>query len=98
MTNQTDTKQFAVELLVTDTICWEVIDSTAKTLTLRAMRRGEVASTTGGYLPIVHHYAVSDRWGVVVTVRLRKDGTYRVSGNPLHLTDTPPKFRTDYSF
>ena len=98
METTTTTKQFAVELLYTDTICWEVIASTAKTLTLRAMRRGDVASTTDGYLPIVRHYAISDRHGEVVTARLRKDGTYRVSGNPLHLTDTPPQFRTDYSF
>lgn len=97
METTTTTKQFAVELLYTDTICWEVIASTAKTLTLRMMREGELVSTSGGPCPIVRAEALPDENGQVVTVRLRKDGTYRVSGNPLRFTDTP-LFRTDYSF
>lgn len=53
METTTTTKKFAVQLLVTDTICWEVIASTAKTLTLRMMRQGELVSTSGGPCPIV---------------------------------------------
>lgn len=94
----TITEQFAVELLITDTVCWEVIASTSKTVTLRQMKKGAVVSTSEGYLPIVHTEALSDHKGEVVTARLRKDGTYRVSGNALHFTDTPPTFRTDYAF
>lgn len=94
---ETATK-FAVEPLVTDTICWEVIASTTKTLTLRKMRQGEVTSTTGGYLPVVHTEALPNPNGDVITVRLRKDGTYRISGgHALRFTDNPT-FRTDYSF
>ena len=98
METTTTTKKFAVQLLVTDTICWEVIASTAKTLTLRMMRQGELVSTTGGYLPIVRTEALPDENGQVVTVRLRKDGTYRIGGGrPLRFTDSPT-YRTDYSF
>jgi hypothetical protein len=94
----TTTKKFAVELLVTDTLCWEVVAGTEKTLTLRLMSRGEVTSTTGGPYPVVHTEALADEDGYTVTVRLRKDGTYRIAGgNPIHFTDSP-SFRTDYSF
>lgn len=97
METATNTK-FAVELLYTDTICWEVIASTSKTLTLREMTQGEVTSTTGGACPIVRTKAVSNPRGKTVTVRLRKDGTYRINGgHALRFTDNPT-FRTDYSF
>ncbi len=92
------TEKYAVELLYSDTICWEIIDSTDKTLTLRMMRQGEVVSSSGGPCPIVYTEALPYEDGHVVTVRLRKDGTYRVAGGrPLHFTDKPA-FRTDYSF
>lgn len=98
METTTTTKKFAVQLLYTDTICWEVIASTAKTLTLRMMRQGELVSTSGGPCPIVRTEALPDENGQVVTVRIRKDGTYRVwDGHPIRFTDTP-LFRTDYSF
>jgi hypothetical protein len=47
---------------------------------------------------VVHTEALADEDGYTVTVRLRKDGTYRIAGgNPIHFTDSP-SFRTDYSF
>jgi hypothetical protein len=96
-TTQT-TNKFAVELLYTDTVCWEVIASTAKTLTLRAMREGEVISNSGGPCPIVRCEALPNESGHIVTIRRRKDGTYRIGGgHPLHFTDNPT-YRTDYSF
>ena len=98
METATTTKKFAVELLYTDTICWEVIASTAKTLTLRAMRQGEVVSNSGGPCPIVRCEALPNEGGHIVTVRRRKDGTYRIGGGrPLRFTDSPT-YRTDYSF
>ena len=98
MKTTTTTKKFAVELLVTDTLCWEVIADTEKTLTLRLMSQGEVTSTTGGACPLVYREALADESGHTVTVRLRNDGTYRIhGGNPIHFTDSPA-FRTDYSF
>jgi len=94
----TVTKRFAVELLVTDTLCWQVIATTPKTLSLRAMRQGEVVSTTGGECPIIYREALPAEDGLTVTVRLRKDGTYRIGGGrALHFTDEPV-FRTDYAF
>lgn len=94
----TTSHKFAVELLVTDTICWEILSSTDKTLTLRGMRQGEVIRSTGGPCPVVYTEALSDEDGTIVKVRLRKDGTYRIQGGrSLFLTDTP-SFRTDYGF
>lgn len=91
---------YAVETLVTDTICYEVISKTAKTITVRRMKRGEVVRTDGEYLPVVHKEAVSDLNGMTQMVRLRKDGTYRMGDgfNALRLQEQAPTFRTDYKF
>ena len=91
---------YAVEMLVTDTICYEVIANTAKTITVRKMTEGEIVSTTGTECPVVHREAVSNPNGETKTVRLRKDGTYRMANglNALHLMESAPTFRTDYSF
>jgi hypothetical protein len=98
METATTTNKFAVELLFTDTICWEVVASTAKTLTLREMMKGAMVSTSGGSCPIVRTEALPNPHGRIATVRLRKDGTYRIrGGHILRFTDTPV-FRTDYSF
>lgn len=91
---------YAVEMLVTDTICYDIIRKTAKTITVRQMKQGEVVSTTGTHCPVVHREAVSNPLGVTKTVRLRKDGTYRMSEglNALRLQDEAPTFRTDYAY
>jgi hypothetical protein len=91
---------YAVEMLVTDTICYEVVSKTAKTITVRRMKQGEVVSTTGGHCPVVHREAVSNPFGETKTVRLRKDGTYRMGNgyNALRLQQEAPTFRTDYAF
>ncbi len=91
---------YAVEMLVTDTICYEVIAKTAKTVTVRKMKQGEVVSTTGTSCPVVHREAVSNLNGETKTVRLRKDGTYRM-GNGFHalrFLEEAPTFRTDYAY
>jgi hypothetical protein len=91
---------YAVEMLVTDTICYEVISKTAKTITVRKMKQGEVVSTTGTSCPVVHREAVINLNGETKTVRLRKDGTYRMGNgyNALRLQQEAPTFRTDYAY
>jgi hypothetical protein len=90
--------KFATELLVTDTLSWEVIRRTPNTLKLRMMRQGEVISRSEGDYPIVYTEALPDENGQEVTVWLRADGTYRIAnGRPLWFTDQPT-FKTDYSF
>lgn len=91
---------YAVETLVTDTICYEVIAKTAKTVTVRQMTQGEIVRTDGASVPVVEREAVSNPNGKTKTVRLRKDGTFRMADgfNPLRFTETAPTFRTDYKF
>jgi hypothetical protein len=91
--------KFMTETLVTDTLCYEVIAETAKTLTIRSMARGEQVYTDGAPLPVIGLRAISDPNGDTKVVRLRKDGTYRKAQgyNPLRFTETPI-FYTDYKF
>ena len=93
------TKEYMTETLVTDTLCYEVIKKTAKTITLRSMTRGEQVYTDGAPLPVVGLKAISDPLGDVKIVRLRKNGTYRMSesSNNLHFTENPI-FYTDYKW
>lgn len=90
---------FVTETLVTDTLVYEVLETTAKTMTIRSMARGEQVYHNGEPLPVIGLKAVSDPNGYVKVVRLRKDGTYRTGNgmNPLRVT-TNPVFMTDYKF
>lgn len=91
--------KFMTETLVTDTRCWEVVRKTAKTITIRQMSQGEQVYNDGAELPVVGHIAVTCPEGYTMTVRLRKDGTYRTGQGmrPLRETETPI-FYTDYKF
>ena len=90
---------FVTETLVTDTVVYEVLDITAKTMTIRSMTRGEQVYHNGEQLPVIGLKGVSDPLGDVKVVRLRKDGTYRTGRgmNPLRAT-TEPVFMTDYKY
>lgn len=92
------TETHAVELLVTDTIVYEIVAQTPKTITLRLCRKGDNVSRDSDW-PIVYSEAVSNPSGETKTLRLRKDGTFRSynGGFALHFT-SKPAFRTDYSF
>jgi len=75
--------QYLVETLYTDTVVWEIVDRTEKTLTIRSTRDGAVVSrdtSSGSPYPVVHIEALPDPNGRTRVVRLRKDGTYRVGG------------------
>lgn len=90
------TETHAVALLVTDTVCYDVIKQTAKTITLRRCLQGEKVR---GEFPVIYSEAVSDPTSETTTLRLRKDGSFRLynGGGKIWFT-SEPAFRTDYSF
>lgn len=96
--------RFVSELLVTDTIVYEVVGRTAKTVKLRTTRRGEVLkreNRDGNPYPCTWTEELPDPDARVRTCRLRKDGTYRMhySGNPIRpatMIDGKPASYTDY--
>jgi hypothetical protein len=84
---------FVQEVLVTDTLVYEVTATTAKTMTVRRTRdTGTVASENrdGNPYPVVYTGQEPDPGGYTRLVRLRKDGTYRVGSRPLR-----PAWRVD---
>ena len=95
---------FLAETLVTDTRVYEVVGRTAKTLKLRSTKGGETLrreNRDGNPYPVIYTAALPDPQGTVMTVRLRKDGTYRTAGwaNPLRpatTIDGKPATYTDY--
>lgn len=95
---------FVTEVLVTDTVTYEVVAKTPKTLRIRRTRHGEIVKRTnegGNPYPCVWHEAVSDPGATERVVRLRKDGCYRSAkyGNPLRpatVIDGKPVSYTDY--
>lgn len=107
----TDDTRYLAQLLVTDTVVYEVVGRTPSTLKIRSTRDGERITrdtmVDGGTdpecPPVVWTEQVPDEGAEVRTVRLRKDGTYRMhrSGNPLRPCaeiDGRPVRRTDYRF
>jgi len=98
-------QRYAVETLVTDTVSYDVIHATEKTITIR--RRGmdphQASYPAPGYdqgpYPVLLYPTRSEPViGKVQRVRLRKDGTYRTGPgmNPLRFTNTEPTHRVDY--
>lgn len=77
------------ETLVTDVIAWEVVASTAKTITIRKMMEGDEVLRSDQERTT--RVAVSNPTGFEKTIRLRKDGTYRTGpgARPLCPTDSP---------
>lgn len=80
--------RFLAEVLVTDTRVWEVIRTTAQTITLRATKRGAIVkrkNVDGNLYPVIWTEALPDPDGLVITRRIRSDGTVRTGSfaNPL---------------
>jgi len=100
--------KFVTEVLWTDTRCYEIIGRTACTLKLRSTKDGDKVTrdllVDGGTVPecppVLWTEQVPNPDGFVKTVRLRKDGTYRMgrSANPLYPVEGTPERRTDYRF
>lgn len=95
---------FVSHMLVTDSVVYEVVKVTPKTITVRPTSAGDVLQTDGAPYPVVYREAVRQPYsGSDRVVRLRKDGTYRMGdwARPLHLArmiDGKPVSKTDYSF
>lgn len=95
---------FLSATLVTDTMVYEVVGRTEKTLKIRACERGEIVkreNRDGNPWPVVWTEALSWENGTVQIVRRRKDGTYRTfeGANPLRPAariDGKPVSYTDY--
>lgn len=95
--------KYVAQTLVTDTMVWEIIGRTPKGLKLRSTRSGGTVETDGNSPPVVWTEQLSDPDGLVKSVRLRQDGTYRTGqgANPLHpcrMIDGKPVSRTDYKW
>ena len=97
---------FVSETLVTDTRTYEVVATTAKTIKVRTTSQGDVVkseSRDGNPWPLTWTEVVSDPNGRVFTLRLRKDGTYRMGDGanrlrPATVVDGKPTSYTDYRF
>lgn len=94
---------FVSYTMVTDTRTFEVVKTTAKTITLRDMVDGEILKREdrdGSGWPQVYTEQVSSEGMPETTVRLRKDGTYRVASyavlRPATMIDGKPVRYTDY--
>lgn len=88
-----DGTRYVQQLLVTDTVVYEIVHRTAQTIRLRAMSNGDRRTrdtlvdggTSPDLPPVIWTEQVSNPEGNLYTVRRRKDGTYRMTprGNPL---------------
>ncbi len=71
---------FVSELLWTDTVTYEVVATTPKTITIRHTKdtgRGRSMGPEGNPYPIVLSEVTSNPLGETKVLRLRKDGTFR---------------------
>lgn len=94
---------FVEEHLVTDTRVYEVVGRTASTMKVRLCQRGEIVKRSSDPYPRVWNEALRDDSvnNLIKTVRLRKDGTFRMGQgfNPLvpaTVIEGKPCFFTDY--
>lgn len=108
MTDTTPTHEtalYATARLYTDTITFDVLDSTAKTVTVRRRRKADGPGTPDmrcdegayGLRPMIFE-TESVPSGERKVYRMRKDGTFRLGNSygVLRFTDTPPTEWVDY--
>jgi hypothetical protein len=98
-------KKYANHVGYSDVNPYEVISSTAKTITLRAMectQRGELKQTPGGFC--AHTDNGTQKWditsnphGYTFKAYLHKNGFYYSGGRMFKLSDYPVKYY-DYNF
>lgn len=105
------TTTYVSETLVTDTITYEIVRRTAKSIYVRRTRDAGPAiqdmavdgATSPGCPPVVWTPQASDTDGNTVRLGLRKDGTYRTCPGarplrPAAMVEGQPCRRTDYRF
>lgn len=75
---------YVYQVLVTDSVIYEVIGRTAKTVTVRTTRQALGADglpLSKGTYPYISTAQTSNPDGEVITLRERKDGTYRIGNS-----------------
>lgn len=95
-----------VEMLVTDSVGWEVVATTAQTLTIRRTKTGKIVQSDnleGNPYPLVWEEMVPNPDAQQHVVRRRGDGTFRVDRGARPLFAAPvidgiPVTRTDHRF
>lgn len=107
-TDEVAVGDFLSELLVTDTIVWEVTKITPKTVTVRSTTNGETIKNDhrgGNPYPVSYTEALANPEGRIKTLRVRKDGSIRNGSHarvsalyPTPRINGKPASRTDYSF
>ncbi len=92
-TTTTTNPRYFIESLVTDWIAWEVVRSTPKTVTLRRMAKGDMVRDNPERTVWEAVPSIGD--AEMITLRLRKDGTYRHPRNrkAMHPTEEPTESR-----
>ena len=92
----------AAYTLVTDTVVYDVVSTTAKTITVRPRLGTDTildrVNHDGNPYPVLTLATASTPDADTRTLRLRKDGTYRMSrsSNPMRFYDGDPGRRVDY--
>ena len=97
------------ESLVTDTIIWEVVKVTAKTVTIRTTQdAGEITEDTRvdkAPMPVLWEARKANPAGRTQTLRVRKDGSVRLGDHagsrplyPARMINGKPVRRVDYRF
>ena len=103
---------FLTEDLFSDTLVWEVIKTTAKTITVRRCKKGEIVhreDRNGNGWPQIYKEALPDENGTVKTLRERKrkngkgghysfDRDGRRGTYPARKIEGKPVFLTDYRY
>lgn len=94
---------FVQEVLVTDSVVYEIIKVTDKSITLRTTKDGRTMSKDDPMVVLTE--CVSDEDGRTFTLRLRKNGTFRRGNHAragqitmARTFDGVPVRKTDYSF
>lgn len=107
-TTQVQPGSFVSYSLVTDSVTYEVIKTTERTITIRRTKQGEVLRKEnygGNPYPVLWKECVSDEEGRTMTLRQRKDGHFGPKCGASYsrirhatLVDGKPVQRTDYRY
>jgi hypothetical protein len=97
--------KYATATLVTDTVSFDIVGATDKTVTVRRRHKtdepGEAVGDEGAYgLRVILHPTESVPNGPLKVYRMRKDGSFRLGDNYgyFRFTNDPPTERVDYRF
>jgi hypothetical protein len=97
------TASYAEATLFTDTVSFDILGATDKTITVRRRHKTDAPPThvgePGGYgIRAAEHETESDPTGTLRVYRMRKDGSFRLGDNygRFRFTNDPPTEYVDY--